>query len=135
MITVPVLLQALQQDALYQAHNTPDSGHQGQDRTLQKLRLIAYWVGMSSDVAKHCLKCISYTCQQAKLPIPTKAPLVSLPVGRPQEILAVNALEVPLSSHGNYYLYWWCRITSQNGQKHSQCQTKLPNVSLCARMG
>ena len=36
--------------------------------------------------------------------------------------------------------YWWCRITSQNGQKHSQCQTKLPNVSLtlitlCARMG
>ena len=42
MITVPVFPQALQQDALYQAHNTSDSGHQGQDRTLQKLRLIVY---------------------------------------------------------------------------------------------
>ena len=94
MITVPVLPQALRQDALYQAHNIPGSGHQGQDRTLQKLRLDAYWVGMSHDVAEHCLTCT--TCQQAKLPAPTKAPLVSLPVGRPWEMLAVDVLEVPL---------------------------------------
>ena len=138
MITVPVLPQALQQDALYQAHNTPGSGHQGQDRTLQKLRLIAYWVGMSSDVAKHCLKCI--TCQQAKLSIPTKAPLVSLPVGRPWEMLAIDALEVPLSSHGNRYLlvvldYFtkWAEAFPMPDQTAKHITDIF--ITLCARIG
>ena len=90
---------------------------------MQKLRLDAYWVGMSRDVAEHCLTCT--TCQQAKLSAPTKAPLVSLPVGRPWEMLAVDVLEVPLSSHGNRYLL----VVQQSGRKHSQCQTKLPSVS------
>ena len=138
MITVPVLPQALQQDALYQAHNTPGSGHQGQDRMLQKPRLIAYWVGMSSDVAKHCLKCI--TCQQAKLPTPTKAPLVSLPVGRPWEMLAVDVLEVPLSSHGNRYLlvvqdYFtkWAEAFPMPDQTAKHITDIL--ITLCAKMG
>ena len=87
---------------VYQAHNIPGSGHQGQDRTLQKLHLVAYWVGMSRDIAEHCLTCT--TCQQAKLPAPTKAPLMSLSVGRPWEMLTVDILEVPLSSHSNRYL-------------------------------
>ena len=138
MITCPLLPQALQQDALYQAHNTPGSGHQGQDRTLQKLRLIAYWVGMSSDVAKHYLKCI--TCQQAKLPTPNKAPLVSLPVGRPWEMLAVDVLEVPLSSHGNRYLlvmqdYFtkWAEAFPMPDQTAKRITDIL--IILCARMG
>ena len=138
MITVPVLPQALRQDALYQAHNIPGSGHQGQDRILQKLCLDAYWVGMSRDVAEHCLTCT--TCQQAKLPAPTKAPLVSLPVGRPWEMLAVDVLEVPLSSHGNRYLlvvqdYFtkWAEAFPMPDQTAKRITNIL--ITLCARMG
>ena len=35
LITVSIIPEALQQDALYQAHDIPGSGHQGHDRTLQ----------------------------------------------------------------------------------------------------
>ena len=76
LITVPVLPRALQQVALYQAHDIPDSGHQGHENTLQKLHLSAYWVGMFGDVIEHCT-----VCQQAKMPTQAKAPLMSLPVG------------------------------------------------------
>ena len=57
LITVPVLPHALQQDPLYQAHDIPGSGHQEHDKTLQKLHLNAYRVGMSGDVTEHCMKC------------------------------------------------------------------------------
>jgi len=105
VITVPVLPKTLQQDALCQVHNVLYAGHQGQDKTLQRLCLNAYWVGMSSDVNKHCQNCINF--QQAKLPSPTKAPLVSLPVGRPWEMLAVDVLEIPLSTKDNHYLFFY----------------------------
>ena len=91
LITVPVLPRTLQQEALHNAHNTPSSGHQGQDKTLQRLCFDAYWVGMASDVTIHCQKCT--TCQQAKLLTPPKVPLVSVPVGRQWEMLTVDVLE------------------------------------------
>ena len=101
LITVPVLPCTLQKAALHQAHNAPGAGHQGQEKTLQRLRLDTYWVGMASDVNKHCQNCT--LCQQAKLSSPPKAPLVSLPVGRPWEMLAIDVLEVPISTRGNHY--------------------------------
>ena len=138
LITVPVLPRTLQQEALHQAHNTPSSGHQGQDKTLQRLRLDAYWVGMASDVTKHCQKCT--TCQQAKLPTPPKVPLVSVPVGRPWEMLAVDVLEVPQSTAGNHYLlvvqdYFtkWAEVFPMPDQTAKRITNIL--ISLCARMG
>ena len=56
LVTVPILSSTLKQDALYQAHDIPASGHQGQDKTLQKLCLNAYWVGMANDVSEYCQK-------------------------------------------------------------------------------
>ena len=138
LITVPIIPEALQQDALYQAHDTPGSGHQGHDRTLQKLRLCAYWVGMCSDVTKYCMECT--ICHQAKLPIPTKTPLMSLPIGRPWEMLAVDVLEVPLSRKGNRYLlvvqdYFtkWAETFPMPDQTAKRITDIL--VTLCARMG
>ena len=138
LITVPVLPRALQQDAIYQAHDIPGSGHQGHDKTLQKLRLNAYWVGMSSDVAEHCMKCT--VCLQAKLPTPAKAPLMSLPVGSPWEMLAVDVLEVPVSTNGNRYLlvvqdYFtkWADAFPMPDQTTRRITDIL--INLCARMG
>ena len=43
---------------------------------------------MSRDVEKHCSEC--QVCQQSKLPHPTQAPLVSVPIGNPLQMVAVD---------------------------------------------
>lgn len=92
---------------------------------------------MASDVTKHCQKCT--TCQQAKLPTPPKVPLVSIPVGRTREMLAVDVLEVPQSTAGNRYVlvvqdYFmkWAEVFMPD-----QTAKRITNIliSLCARMG
>lgn len=57
---------------------------------------------MAADVRKYCESCD--TCQRSKLPLPARAPLVSMPVGRPWEFVAVDILKVPPSFQGNTYL-------------------------------
>ena len=101
-ITVPILPPSLQLDALYRSHDAPAAGHQGIEKTLERLRQKAYWVNMSQDVEKHCRQC--QKCQRSKLPSPTRAPLVSVPIGKPWEMVAVDILEVPISYKGNRYL-------------------------------
>jgi len=59
------------------------------------LRHDAYWPGMIGDINKYCQQCT--TCQQSKLPAPTRSPLISLPVGKPWEMIAVDVLEVSIS--------------------------------------
>lgn len=39
-----------------------------------------------------------------KQPFPSKAPLTSIPVGRPWEMIAVDVLQVPMSYQHNKYL-------------------------------
>ena len=138
MITVPALPCTLQQAALHQAHNAPGAGHQGQEKTLQRLHLDTYWVGMASDVNKHCQNCT--LCQQAKLSSPPKAPLVSLPVGRPWEMLAIDVLEVPISTRGNHYLLVvqdnftkWAEAFPMPDQTAKRITDIL--IGLCAAMG
>ena len=53
-ITVPILPHSLQHEALLHNHDAPDSGHQGADKTLERLYMEAYWVSMASDVDRHC---------------------------------------------------------------------------------
>lgn len=101
-VTVPILPVSLRQQALSRNHNLPTAGHQGPDKTLQRLRHEAYWVGMAQDVESHCRQCTR--CQQSKLPTPRKAPLRNIPIGRPWEMIAVDILEVPISTQNNRYL-------------------------------
>ena len=57
---------------------------------------------MASDVEKYCRECLD--CQQMKQPLPSRAPMTSIPVGRPWEMIAVDVLQVPLSYQHNKYL-------------------------------
>ena len=57
---------------------------------------------MAHDVDMNCRECEE--CQKSKLPMPTRAPLVNVPVGRPWQMVAINILEVPLSNRNNRYL-------------------------------
>ena len=88
--------------ALIRNHNSPTAGHQGAERTLHRLRKEAYWISMAKDVECHCQECTK--CQQSKLSMPQRAPLTNVPVGRPWEMIAVDILEVPISSNNNRYL-------------------------------
>ena len=77
-------------------------GHQGWHKTLHKLRREAYWVNMAQDADQHCREC--NICQQTKPTAPKRAPLINIPVGRPWQMVAVDILEVPVSSNNNRYI-------------------------------
>ena len=86
-------------ELLLQYHNEPSAGHLGADKTLDRLRQVAYWVNMSRDVERHCREFV--TCQRSKLPLPQHAPMNNI---RPWEMVAADILEVPLSVNNNHYL-------------------------------
>ena len=78
---------------------TPGVGHQGFKMTLERLRREAY---MAQDVEQHCREC--QKCQSSKASIPSRAPFTNLPIGRPWQTIAIDILQVPLSTHNNMYL-------------------------------
>ena len=57
---------------------------------------------MAGDVVKYCRECS--TCQQSKLSMPQRAHLINVPIGKPWQMVAVDILEVPLSTNNNRYL-------------------------------
>ena len=63
---------------------------------------MGYWVGMLHDITEYCENCS--VCQASKQPSPQKAPLINIPVGKPWQMIAVDILQVPLSSQNNRYL-------------------------------
>ena len=101
-VTVPVLPKSLQQKALLQCHDSPGAGHQGFKKTLERLRRKAYWINMAQDVEQHCREC--QKCQSSKSSIPSRAPLTNLPIGRPWQMVAIDILQVPVSTNNNKYL-------------------------------
>ena len=101
-VTVPILPTSLHRDALLRNHDALTAGHQGFERTLERLRQEAYWVSMARDVERYCRECTK--CQQSKLSRPQRAPLTNMPIGRLWEMIAVGILLVPLSTNNNQYL-------------------------------
>ena len=57
---------------------------------------------MGRDVERYCRDCNK--CQQSKLSMPQRAPLTSMPIGRPWQMIAVDILQVPHSRNNNRYL-------------------------------
>ena len=102
VITVPIIPPSMRPQLLHRTHYEPSAEHQGTDKTLNRLQEEAYWVGMASDVEKHCRECLN--CQQRKQPLHTKAPMTSIPIGHAWEMVAVDVLQVPMSYQHNKYL-------------------------------
>eukprot|EP00731_Ephydatia_muelleri_P035391 Em0119g4a len=102
VITVPVMPTSLQLEILRSCHDIISAGHQGTGKTLDRLKRVAYWVGMAKVTELYCRSC--EVCQQSKLPMPVAVPMTNVPIGRAWQMLAVDVLEVPMSSHGNRYL-------------------------------
>ena len=101
-IVVPVLPEAMHQKAMSLCHDSPTAGHQGTRKTWERIRQEAYWVNMAQDVDRYCREC--GTCQKAKLPMPVRSTLTNIPIGRPWQMIAIDILEVPVSTKNNRYL-------------------------------
>ena len=97
-----MLPEALHQKAMSLCHDSPTAGHQGTLKTWERIRQEAYWVNMAQDVDRHCRECV--TCQKAKLPMPVRSTLTNIPIGRPWQMIAIDILEVPVSTKNNRYL-------------------------------
>ena len=95
-----IVPRSLQKQFLTEAHE--HAGHQGAERTLDRLMQNAYWVGMARDVAQYCSHCIK--CQTTKACPGVPAPLQPVIASRPWELVAVDVLKVPMSLQGNEYI-------------------------------
>ena len=93
---------------------------------------------MAQNVEKHCQECLK--CQQSKQPKPTRAPMTSIPIGRPWKMIAVDILELPVSSRNNIYLlviqdYFtkWAEAIPMKDQTASRITNKI--VKVCSLFG
>ena len=57
---------------------------------------------MLHDIDQYCREC--EVCQSSKPPSPQKVPLISMSIGKPRQMVAVDILEVPVSFNKNRYL-------------------------------
>ena len=101
-VTVSVLPRSLQATALHHCHDVPTTGHLEYEKTLHKLQQEAYWVYMSRDVDQHCRQCSK--CNASKPPTPQRAPMSSVPIGKPWHMVATDILKVLVSANNNRYL-------------------------------
>lgn len=56
----------LRERVIHDAHDTPEAGHMGIDKTYHRLQLYYYWPGMFKDVAEYVRTCLD--CQMVKIP-------------------------------------------------------------------
>ena len=91
-------------EILHHLHDGPLGAHLGENKTLEKLRERFYWPGHAADVKEWCSSC--KLCGQRKMPNPKpRAPLVSVQVGYPMQMVATDILgPLPESSSGNLYI-------------------------------
>ena len=57
IITFPVMPTSLQEVALHSCHDILSAGHQGTEKTLDRLKRMAYWVGMAKATELYCNMC------------------------------------------------------------------------------
>ena len=101
-LIVPIIPKSLRQNVLHQCHDAPNAAHVGPDKTIMKVRQLGYWIRMIHDINLYCNECL--TCQSSKPLAPQKAPLISIPIRKPWEMVAVDVLQVPTSSQNHRYI-------------------------------
>ncbi|KAF4649166.1 hypothetical protein FOZ61_001663, partial [Perkinsus olseni] len=87
---LPVIPPALRADVVDSYHE--EDGHFAVRKTLDKLKLHAYWPGMGTDLLNHEKTCPR--CTQVKATVP-RAPLGVMPIGKPWDLIAIDHLKVP----------------------------------------
>ncbi|KAM0729433.1 Retrovirus-related Pol polyprotein from transposon 297 [Formica fusca] len=89
---------------LYEYHDALVEGHQGKERTINRIRLMHNWRGLTKDVEDYITKC--EFCQKNKLSRKIKAPLIITDTAdKPFEKCALDIVgPVTITNNGNKYI-------------------------------
>ena len=101
-VLVPLIPESCRTAVLHQHHDAASAAHLWFEKTAARVSQVRYWVGLLQDVEKYYRECT--ICQCTKPPAPTHAPLTTVPIGKPWEMVAVDILQVSVSQHNNRYL-------------------------------
>ena len=133
-----VVPQSLRKGILTEVHEGTTSGHLGEERTRGRLKERFYWPGHWNDVRNWCKTCA--VCASRKTPAPkTRAPLQTVKVGSPLQLVAVDILgPLPESEGGNLYVlvvadYFtkWVEVFPIPNQEARTVATKLVDEVFC----
>ena len=98
-----VVPTALVSEILSELHGSNMCGHYGVQKTVHKALQTYFWPLMYKDISQFCLSCES--CQRDKNPVPGyRAPLKSIAITRPMQIVSADIVELGLTSSGNRYV-------------------------------
>ncbi|CAL9701656.1 unnamed protein product [Knipowitschia caucasica] len=98
-----VVPASLVPELLSQLHGGPVSAHFSAERVWTQARTVCYWPSMLKDIRQWCEQCVP--CQTRKAPVPKhRAPMGGLQTVRPFQRVAMDILELPVTSKGNRYV-------------------------------
>ena len=93
----------LRHTSLTEAHSAIFSGHLSERKVYDRLRRNYWWHGMRADVRQFCRGCLN--CASHKGPgRAIRPPLQSIPIQKPFHRVAVDVLQLPLTTRGNKYV-------------------------------
>ena len=115
------------QSMIHRFHDSLFAGHLGVSRTVFRLQSHVYWPGLRQDVRTYVASCT--VCLARKSPCPRRAPMGHVAVGRRWERVAMDLLDLSITS-------------APMGWRYVRCQTRplcrwqmLSSVILCADLG
>uniref|UniRef100_A0A8C2IA21 Gypsy retrotransposon integrase-like protein 1 n=1 Tax=Cyprinus carpio TaxID=7962 RepID=A0A8C2IA21_CYPCA len=98
-----VVPPALKNYILLQLHGAPTAAHFLPERVWELARRFCYWPSMFKDIKMWCEQCT--TCQTRHKPVPIhQAPMGGSLTTRPFERVAMDILELPITTKGNRYV-------------------------------
>ena len=98
-----VVPQQLRPQLLHEAHAGCFSGHFSERKVYDKIRRNYWWYGLRRDIRKFCRACLN--CVSRRGPgHASRPPLVPIPVKGAFHRVAVDVLQLPLTSSGNKYV-------------------------------
>ena len=96
--------ECFREEVLYLCHNIPMAGHQGEDRTLARLKDKYFWKGMTKDAKEYVNSCA--VCNRYKKPSKkAKHGMIEFHAGAPLERVHLDFLgPLPKTARGNEYV-------------------------------
>ncbi|OWZ17189.1 reverse transcriptase [Phytophthora megakarya] len=99
-----VVPETLRADMLHYSHEDFQGGHQGINRTFERLRSEFYWIGMYANVQKFVRECVDCASAKGRPPVLCPSPGNIEPI-YPFEVVSMDFVtELPESDRGNTYL-------------------------------
>ncbi|XP_076863392.1 zinc finger protein 800a isoform X1 [Brachyhypopomus gauderio] len=113
-VTQVVVPSTLVPEVLQQLHGGSASAHFATERVWEQARRICYWPSMFRDIRDWCEQCKA--CQRRRSPVPPhRAPMGSSSATSPFERVAMDIVELPVTTKGNRLFFFLCILCILTG--------------------